>query len=121
MSECLGHYDIVIVTGATFTLNLLYQDENANPINLTGYTAEMQVRADYSTPDPPMLDWTSTSGAIVLGGALGTIAITGSAETTATATGVSGVYDVVLTGSGGAPVVRLIGGGVSFVPLVTRA
>lgn len=39
-----GRYDIILEQGSTFDLPLRYQDSTGNPIDLTGYSASMQVR-----------------------------------------------------------------------------
>ena len=41
-----SNYDITVKKGTTFGLGVTYTDNStpANPINLTGYTARMQVR-----------------------------------------------------------------------------
>lgn len=37
-------YSFVIEQGATFTLEVAWQDQNSTPIDLTGYSARMQIR-----------------------------------------------------------------------------
>jgi hypothetical protein len=112
-------YDTEIEQGATFQLSLTWRDENSNLVNLTGYTARMQVRA-VITDTTPLLDLTTTNGAIVLGGALGTIAVTASAAQTAALTAPSkGVYDLELVSPSGF-VTRLLKGHVKITPEVTR-
>lgn len=39
-----GNYDIFVEQGTTFTLYLNYKNTGGSSINLSGYTAEMQVR-----------------------------------------------------------------------------
>lgn len=39
-------YSFVIEQGATLTLQVDWQDQNLNPINLTGYHARMQIRPE---------------------------------------------------------------------------
>lgn len=59
-----GKYTIQIEPGATFELPLQFLDANSVPINLTGYTARMQVR-----PAPGgtlILDLTTSNGKIVI-------------------------------------------------------
>ena len=111
-------HDILIEQGATFQLNLVWKDSLGTPINLTGYTARMQVRHKYADTDP-LLSFTTENGAITLGGALGTIAVTGLATLTDALTVKSGVYDLELV-SPGSVVTRLIQGGVTITPQVTR-
>jgi hypothetical protein len=38
-----GIYNFTLDQGSTWTLQIVYKDSNGAPINLTGYTAEMQV------------------------------------------------------------------------------
>lgn len=111
-------YNIVIEQGATFQLNLTWKDADGNPINLTGYDARMQVRKRY-TSTTPMLSFSVTGGEIVLGGAAGTIAITGAATVTDDITDKYGVWDLELI-SGGGIVYRLLEGSAEIRPEVTR-
>lgn len=113
-----ANYNITIEQGATFQFNLIWKDSSGNPIDLTGYTAKMQVRQRYSSEDAA-LTMSTEAGTIVLGGAAGTINITGPAVDTATITIKQGVYDVELTSAGGI-VTRLIEGCVAVSPEVTR-
>ena len=114
-----ANYDITIEQGATFQLNLIWKDSAGAPIDLTGYTAKMQVRQRYASDDA-VLSLSTTAGTIVLGGVAGTINITGPAADTAAITIKQGVYDVELTSAGGI-VTRLIEGCVAISPEVTRA
>lgn len=111
-------HDILIEQGATFQLNLVWKDSSNVPINLTGYTARMQVR-NKITDASPLLSFTTENGAIVLGGALGTIAITGLATLTDALTVRSGVYDLELVSPTGI-VTRLVEGRATITPQVTR-
>lgn len=111
-------YDITIEQGATFPLSLVWKDSLGVPVNLTGYTARMQLRETY-TSATPIFDLTSAGGAIVLGGALGTIVVTASATITGAITIKRGVYDLELTSPLGV-VTRLIEGTAYITPEVTR-
>lgn len=110
-------HDITIEQGATFRLNLLWKDSNGTPVNLTGYTARMQVRRRHSDP-VKLLDFTTENGAIVLGGSAGTIAVTGLASLTDDVTGRQAVYDLELVN--GTVVTRLVEGTVTITPEVTK-
>lgn len=111
-------YDVYIEQGATFNLALVWRD-NANAlVNLTGYTARMQVRKRI-TDAVPLLDLNTTNGKITLGGTAGTIAITANAAQTAALTDKQGVYDLELVAADGT-VVRLLQGDVTISPEVTR-
>lgn len=111
-------HNIVIEQGATFRLNLLWKDSAGSPVNLTGYTARMQVRRRYNDPDI-LLNFTTENGAIVLGGAAGTIQVTGLATVTDDIPAKPSVYDLELV-SGSGFVTRLIEGSVTITPEVTR-
>jgi hypothetical protein len=76
-----GVYDIHIDQGATWTLQLTWKDTSGTPINLTGYTARMQIRKDFKE-STARLSLSSPSNGIVLGGSAGTIQITASKTAT---------------------------------------
>lgn len=112
-----GSYNIVCDQGATFSLNLTYEDANSNAVNLTGYQARMQVRAQKTSPTT-ILSLTESSG-IALGGAAGTIVIGIDAATTATLESGDYVYDLELVAPSTA-VTRLIQGRFRVSGEVTR-
>jgi hypothetical protein len=113
-----NRYDLEIKQGATLSLTATWKDSSGTAVNLTGYTARMQVRATYDSSST-ILSLTSSSG-ITLGGSAGTIAITASATTTAALTAPwSGVWDLELV-SGGGEVTRLLEGAATVSPEVTR-
>lgn len=43
-----GKYNITVEQGSTFDLKLLYEDSNGDAVDLTGYSAKMQIRPDYA-------------------------------------------------------------------------
>lgn len=111
-------YDIVCDQGATFSRELKWLDDSANPVNLTGYTARMQVRdeADSSTA---ALSLTTENSRIALGGTAGTITLLVSATDTAAVTAGEYVYDLEIV-SGAGTVTRLIQGCFTVDAEVTR-
>lgn len=111
-------YDITIEQGTTFRLSLIWKDSEGDPVNLTGYTARMQMRRRHSATEK-ILDLTTQNGAIALGGAAGTIEVTVPATATDDISVRSGVYDLELVSASGV-VTRLIEGGVTVTPEVTR-
>lgn len=113
-------YDITIEQGATFLMNVLWKDSAAVPIDLTNYTARMQVRYKYNSADA-LLDMSTTDGSIVLGGVAGTIAVTGAAADTAAIDVKTGVYDLEMTDTVTGIVTRLLEGCATITPEVTRA
>lgn len=112
-------HDITIEQGATFQLSLIWKASTGTPINLTGYTARMQVRRKYNS-DLPLLSFTTENGAITLGGVAGTINVSGLATLTDDLPAPApGVYDLEMIGPTGL-VTRLVQGGVYISPEVTR-
>jgi len=112
-----GDYDIIADQGATFTRVITWNDSAGSPVNLSGYTARMQVRQRYVSTTT-VLSLTSGSG-ITLGGALGTITLLASATTTAAITAGEYLYDLELV-SGGGVVTRLLQGSFTVRAEVTR-
>jgi hypothetical protein len=111
-------YDIICDQGATFNRELTWLDDTANPVNLGGYTARMQVRetVDASTA---LLSLTTENSRIVLGGTAGTITLTVSATDTAAVPAGEYVYDLEIV-SGLGTVTRLIQGCFTVDAEVTR-
>jgi hypothetical protein len=110
--------NFIIDQGADWFITVVYKNSTGTAINLTGYTAALQIRDTYadSTTD---LSLTSPSGGIVITGATGTISITATAAQTAAIAAGTYVYDLEITSSGGI-VTRLIQGRISVSPQVTR-
>ena len=52
MTTLPGRYDIITQSGVTYDLPISYRDVAGTPINLTGYTARMQIR---ELPNFPVL------------------------------------------------------------------
>lgn len=113
-----GTYDIIVEQGATFTLAMTWKDSAGSAVNLTGYTARMQVRPAADSTGT-LLTLTTENGRIALGGAAGTITLTVAASDTAALTAGTGVYDIELV-SGGGVVTRLLQGSVTISREVTR-
>lgn len=111
-------HNITIEQGATFRLDLLWKDSTGAPVNLSGYSARMQVRQKI-TDTAKLLDLSTGNGAITLGGAAGTISVVAAATATDDITAKQGVYDLELE-SGSGVVTRLVQGCVTISPEVTR-
>lgn len=115
-------YNIEIEQGATFQLPLVYKDYLGNPIDISGYTARMQVRRSYEAPTP-LLDLTTENNGITLGGSSGTIQIEAADLLTSPLPIIPetkpGVYDLELRSPGGV-VTRLIKGSVTITPQATK-
>jgi hypothetical protein len=111
-------YNINIEQGATFTRTITWKDSANVAINLTGYTARMQIRERVES-STALVSLTHSSG-ITLGGAAGTVVITITAtQTDALPNMKKGVYDLELVSAGGI-VTRLLQGEVVVSPQVTR-
>ena len=119
LCEKAGTLHITIEQGATFNPVLTWKDQTGTPIDLSGYSARMQVRAEIDAADPPLMDLTSVGGELVLGGAAGTITFNVPAATTEALTFETAVYDLEVESAGGV-VTRLLKGDVYLSPEVTR-
>lgn len=118
-------YDLCINQGSTYARIILWLQGSpcgsapvgggANPVDLTGYTATLQIRA---FPLAPTVLYDATSD-IILGGIEGTITLTIPASASENFTWWQGVYDLLLTSAGG-QVTRLLQGAVSVAPVVTN-
>lgn len=108
-----------IYQGATFRKRLVWKAGTPKvPVDLTGCTARMQVRAEVESPDF-LLELTTANGGITLGGAAGTVDLYVSDETTSAITWTSGVFDIEIEHPSG-EVTRLAQGSVGVSPEVTR-
>lgn len=117
MSSKPGQTNLNAQQGANFDCTFTWSDENNVAIDLTGFTAIMQVREDY---DGALLtEFNTTDGSITLGGAAGTIRLEKSAAETQTWSAANYVYDLELT-SGAGFVTRLIEGFFIVSPEVTK-
>jgi hypothetical protein len=111
-------YDLTIRQGATWVQALRWEDSASVPVDLTGYTARMQVRPVVQSPTV-IISLTTENGRITLGGATGNITLNLDAETTAAIEQPNGVYDLELESADGT-VTALLGGRVRFPREVTR-
>ena len=111
-----GTWNILADEGATFSRVVTWKNSAGALVNLTGYTAKMQIRESTDSPTVT-LELSTANSKIVLGGALGTITITAQAADM----NFSGryVHDLELTSSGGA-VTRLTMGMMIVRPEVTK-
>lgn len=110
-------HDITIDQGATFELVVEWKDPDGDPIDLTGYSAAMQIRRTFS--DTPLVALASGGSGITIDAALGKLSITiARTVTAALAAPLRGVYDLEL--STGGTTYRLLEGSVLITPEVTR-
>jgi hypothetical protein len=113
-----AQWDIETGQNETFTETFTWlQSDQETPVNLTGFSGAMQVRAE--TTSDLLASFTTTNGSIALGGDAGTITLSAAPSVTAGWTFGAGLYDLQLTDSGG-DVVTLIAGIFTVVPAVTQ-
>jgi hypothetical protein len=110
-------YHITAEQGTDYTATLTYANSSGTPINITGYSARMQVRRSTGSPDA-ILTLTNASG-ITLGGAAGTVAIAISSAALAVVAAGNYQYDLELV-SGAGIVTKLISGDFTVTGEVTR-
>lgn len=111
-------YNFTIEQGATLRKQIIWKDGAGALINLTGYSAKMQIRKTVTSIDP-LVELSTTNSKISLGTTNGTITLILSAADTADFDWTSGVYDLELTSADGV-VTRLIQGTITVSRGVTR-
>lgn len=111
-----GTVDFICPQGSTFTKTLTYSIDN-DPVDLTGYSANLQIREFHYSPDY-ILSLSSATTGISLGGSAGTITLTIPASATTIINAGKYVYDLEITVGG--TVSRLIEGKFTVTPEVTR-
>lgn len=124
MNCCGGIYNMSICQGTTYIKTFTWfagmccgkgtAGAQPAPVDLTGYTASMQIRP---YPGSSVLYYDASED-FTLGGALGTILLVIPAADTDTFTWWSGVYDLILTDPYGI-MTKLLSGTVTICPVVT--
>ena len=111
-------YDFQIEQGATLLKPIVWKDSAGVAVNLTGYSAKMQIRQSASSTDV-LLELSTANSRISITALTGTITLIFSAAVTAAIDWSRGRYDLELTSSDGT-VTRLIEGQISVSKEVTR-
>ncbi len=94
--DCCESLPLTAKQGATFTKTIAYQDEYGNPIDLTDYTARMEVKESYTNTATQIVDLTLGDG-IEIDELAGLIYVTITAdETSALEAPWTGVYDLII-------------------------
>ena len=106
--------NLYVEAGATFSRVITYTDSSGELVDLTGYTAELQVR---ETVDSATAILTKVP---TLGGALGTISWAFTPAETATLTASKYAYALELTKTADSTVTRLVEGALTVSPEVVR-
>lgn len=110
---------LLVEQGATFRKTLTWKTGTpAAPVDLTGCTARMHIRAEVGATTT-LAELTTENGGITLGGAAGTIVLLITATQTSQFAWVDGVYDLEVVFAD-TTVRRLIYGAVTTSPEVTR-
>lgn len=113
-----GTYNFAAEQGATLERVITYKDSAGALVNLTSYTARMQVRLAVESTSF-VLELTTSNGGITLGGALGTISLLVSASVMSGLAAATYVYDLEIVAPSG-KVTRLIEGKFAVKAEVTR-
>ena len=113
-----GFYNIFIEQGATFYQPLVWKDSAGTAIDVTNFTARMQVRRSLQSSDI-IIALTTENGRITVGTDDGSIVLSISATDTAALSTFFGVYDLEVESPTGV-VTRLLEGGVEVSREVTR-
>jgi hypothetical protein len=103
--------------GATYTFDVVWNDSNGQPINLTGYSAKMQVR-DQAGGKQLAFTLTHVDG-IAINGPLGKITVTISAERTNKLIYPKSFYDILLTAPDSITKTRILEGTLTLSRAVT--
>lgn len=112
-----NEYNIVVFQNQSLLLQLTYKDHNDVVINISGYTAKMEVR-ETADSEVAILTLTDADG-LTLGGAAGTIVVEIPEDDLEDLVAKAYAYDLLLTTPTGV-VVNLISGPFTIVPGVTK-
>lgn len=118
MSSLAGSHNIIVDQGATFSQVFIKKDSKKRVIPLTGFTARMQVRQSYDSPET-VLNLTTENDGIIIDETKGMINILVPAATMTNISGGKYVYDLELVDPDGA-VERLVMGSFTVRAEVTR-
>ena len=112
-------YNTIIDQGADWFINFTYKNPNGTPINLTGYSAALQVRTS-PLAKTAVLTLTSPSDGIIITALTGLIEVHATAAQTAAITNGKYAYDIEITAPTTNVVTRLVQGTIEVSPQVTR-
>ena len=114
-----ANYNLVIEKGTTFKQRFIWkQKATGEPVNLTGYTAKMQIRPSEKN-NKIIIELSTGNSRILLTEAEGIIDLILEDEETVSVVETEGVYDLLLMASNG-DVVKLVRGKVTLHDVVTR-
>lgn len=114
-----GKYDFVMEQGSVYGQSFQYLDDNNSPVDLTGFTAKMQIRASYDTV--VLLELNTTDATLTIDGVNGVITANVDADITALLTFTDAIYDLELYPAGNESVAfKILYGDVSLRKEVTQ-
>lgn len=115
-----GRFNFTIEQGTTFRARFIVRDKATRQvIDLTGYSARMQLRREITSPTPLLDLDTGTKGGLDIVAAEGEVVLEITPTQSAALNVDSAVYDLELVAPGG-DVTRLLKGKVKVDPEVTR-
>jgi hypothetical protein len=112
-------YNTVIDQGADWYLTVTYENPNGTPINLTGYSAALQLRS-LPSDATAVLTLTTANTGIAITALTGVVAIHATATQTRAIDEGTYYYDLEITDTFTSVVTRLVQGQVVVSPEVTR-
>ena len=112
-------FNVEIDQGADWFFNVTYDQPQGTPVNITDYTAEMQVRS-YPNDTTVVLDLTTENGGITITGAEGLVELHATAEQTRAIDEGSYYYDLEITAPITGVITRLVQGQAVVSAEVTR-
>lgn len=115
----MARYDLDIVQGQTFHREILWKNPDGTPVNMTGFTARLQIREDYASPRPIITLTSSPVAGLTITALLGKIVLDITAAQSSVFQIRRGVYDLEID-QGGGTFKRLLEGRVDISPEVTR-
>lgn len=111
--------DLIINQGADFLISFQYlEDDAVTPVDLTGYTARMQIRPNANSTTV-YFDGTTENGRIVITPAEGVVSVNIPNSETTDMNFMYGAYDLEIVSDGGV-VTRLVQGKVVLSKEVTK-
>ena len=113
-----GIYNFTIDQGTQFTTQIIWANSAGVPIDLTGYTAAMQLREQAASPNPSALNLTSSNGGITITPLAGELDILMTTAQTGALDARFYVYDLELALNG--VVTRIIQGQTTVSAQVTQ-
>ena len=112
-----GRYNLAVYKGTTFALSPVWKIGGV-PVNLSGYTADMQVR--YATDTAIIVELSTANGRITIDAAYGRVNLTLTASQTAALAAGTYQYDLNLTNTSDSTVYKILQGVFIVNPSVTQ-